>query len=995
MEHHVSAASLANPIEDDGDDGFIEGGDDLLRIVPHELANLPPALLANTRRQQELGGGPARAFARCGDPGCSACRSPCCGELEESRGLDRLCLLCHHGNPLLCLLRLPCLSWAFDRINQFRQAQEALTAVGNVAHLTTPPREDHPLPPEADDVEQVLEGAVGGEGTQHHEGKVLEEKMVEVLGRQGGYGEEENFSGITPRLEPSPTQRYQDSPEPTYFGHVPGLRRSDQQEDLSQLYGADRLRRKEEPLPTSPPIHQATEGERIMGHHFGPRLASTPVRQVGFQLGPGLVGSGPPQGGWLGAKVQQPPLPGNLPHPPRPLLSTPHQQSVAAGRQEQQPQRRSKSHTQDFKWQPHRPPVGHPPIPPDRLPPPQPAQARPPPPGSRMASERPTGADQEATIARNQEKIVDFLQLMTDKLMQGQIGGERPPPGQLRLPNLTLPLPRKSPAGRIETKEYHLWRISLEKTILNNKLNEDAVLALLANNVKLTTDEWLATFQSSATLQMALQRLDTMHAPIQHLYGQLIRQLTESTPLHGATTKERIHLLNLMIQYIEEFIIFFGASTDLTRENILIILAKIADSKEARDMSLRNIYTFDEAFRRGTPYSQSLKDHLVEARLLAVDLESALDSIADADHKRGGNIRTAAVAVEEQQQSTPNMRRGDRRKPKAGGNSVGNAARPPRPPAHCHQCDTAGHMSYMCPDLKKIKRGEMKLRATLCKKCIGLVASDTPHQPDCAVKRIFQDGAYLLLRFTCDHNIHVKICNNQACAEAKTRKILDSNQNPTPSPKREASYAARVISLASSSQPSSSPSAVAFLKEITALRGRDGMSIKCVIYYDSMASRSFVRFKQGCLPANLDWGPGPNQQTFSITTISGEQIVEKQVFNLRLITVHGLENITAVEGGLEGEQEGSQLDPGVAAAHNIDAPTLGQLNEPQVVLIVGSDVGHLMPRVKSPPRRLKRQYPGLMLADSVVSNRQLYFGPVHPQAWGGAGGGGWPRMAQA
>ena len=96
---------------------------------------------------------------------------------------------------------------------------------------------------------------------------------------------------------------------------------------------------------------------------------------------------------------------------------------------------------------------------------------------------------------------------------------------------------------------------------------------------------------------------------------------------------------------------------------------------------------------------------------------------------------------------------------------------------------------------------------------------------------------------------------------------------------------------------------------------------------------------------------------------------------------------------MEGEQEGSHLDPGVAAAHNIDAPTLDQLNEPQVVLIVGSDVSHLMPRVKSPPRRLKKQYPGLMLADSVVSNRLLYFGPVLPQARGG--GGGWPRTASA
>ena len=48
------------------------------------------------------------------------------------------------------------------------------------------------------------------------------------------------------------------------------------------------------------------------------------------------------------------------------------------------------------------------------------------------------------------------------------------------------------------------------------------------------------------------------------------------------------------------------------------------------------------------------------------------------------------------------------------GRQLGRSARALRPPSHCHQCDQSGHMSYACPDLKKVKRGELKLKAHLC-----------------------------------------------------------------------------------------------------------------------------------------------------------------------------------------------------------------------------------------------------------------------------------------
>ena len=136
--------------------------------------------------------------------------------------------------------------------------------------------------------------------------------------------------------------------------------------------------------------------------------------------------------------------------------------------------------------------------------------------------------------------------MVADKLSGG--AGESRNPATLRLPNLVLPSPKKSSSGRVDTKEFHLWRVALEKTVRNNNLSPDAVLSLYASNMKLTTEDWVATFQASPDLNTALRKLDEMHAPIQHLYGQLIRQITETPTMHGYSTRERIYQLNLLIQ---------------------------------------------------------------------------------------------------------------------------------------------------------------------------------------------------------------------------------------------------------------------------------------------------------------------------------------------------------------------------------------------------------------------------------------------------------------
>ena len=977
MEHEFSAATIATPLEEEEQEGgFIEGDDDLLRALPHDLANLPPALQVTTRRQEELGGGTVAAFARCRDQGCAACRAPDCGGLQASKGLQKLCLPCHHSNPSLCVLRLPCLSWNFEKLGQFREAQEAYILVGR-ADLLTSPGPTHPVRPseaEAREAEGAASRAAAGATgwtreerleherlQRHHEQLEHERQLVELnpsdrRGEALQQGEDDILSGITPRMDISPSQRYPSSPPVPHSAAVE-LRRTENKQDLSQLHGQTMLGRGgEEKFPQATPFDQI--GGRRDQTVFGPRLTSTPERFVRFNLSDTpKVAWGPPPQAWSGPRVPGPPPPkfAQDVHVPQPgQVGHGHQGDTGGQSWQGGPRDRGtegRHHGQSHQpppstwWGNRTSPPGHWARPAD-LPTPQ-GQLRP-----------------EENVALNQHRIVDYLELMTEKLMAGTLGGGRQTTNQLKLPNLNLPVPRKNQEGRVDTKAFHLWRISLERTISTNRLPEEAVLSLLATNVKLTSDDWLATFQASSTLKEALGRLSTFHAPIQHLYGQLIREITEVPALHGLTTTERIFQLNKLIQHTDEFITFFGASTDLNREHTLIVLAKIADSSAGRDMSLRNIYVFDDAFRGGKPYCQSLKAHLIEARLLSVDLEAALETISESERKKPVALRTAATSAEAHQEK-PVRREG------------GGAARAARPTAHCHQCGKAGHMSYVCPDLKRIKTGEMKLKANLCKKCVGKVEPGKPHLHDCATKRMLIDNVYVLLKFTCDHDLHVRLCPNAKCVEAKTKKVLDQDQ--TPPPKVERSFTNRVISLAQTSRTSPEDCQVAFLKEVSALKGKDGQTMKCLVLFDSMGSKSFIRCKAGALPENYDWGPAPQHQTYSITTITGEQVVEKKVYEISLISVRGLERVTAVEGGLEGELYGGILPPSLASAYGVDSPEKSALEEPAVVLILGSDMSHLMPRVRAPPRQLRRQQPGLMLADSILSNRTLYFGPVQTQ----------------
>ena len=1029
MDQGVSAAIIAEAIPDDydGGEGFIEDLDDLLRVAPHDLQQLPPVPQAFTRRQRELGGGHIPAFDRCKDRLCNACRAPDCGELEATRGLNQFCTLCHYSSPQFCLLRLPCEHWQFDLLHQFREAQEAQLEVRVAQGLQASRQEEHDKGPGEELVDQERPGQ--------------EEQMEQDDLAEEATGATRELSGVTPRLFPSPSRVYQSSPRPEERedqGPTP-LRRTGQQSDLSQTgYQRERLSRTEglaKPFPLSTFWKERGGGAWKMEDKFGPGpiMSSTPhtKKDVRFEephqerddttgkrqervveqtLGqPGLnardswqgpkpdqprtnpfvARTGPfqkqqstnPFETWMGPDFGQQRLNQQHANPFETWMgpdygqqrfnqqranpfatwmgpdygqqrlnqqsTNPFETGMGPDSGLQRPRHSTRLHhsDQETSWPPHSTTFG--------------AQIE----GGRRGEE--TDQSQEPNIARNQEKIVDVLQMVADKLSGG--AGESRNPATLRLPNLVLPSPKKSSSGRVDTKEFHLWRVALEKTVRNNNLSPDAVLSLYASNTKLTTEDWVATFQASPDLNTALRKLDEMHAPIQHLYGQLIRQITETPTMHGYSTRERIYQLNLLIQYLDEFLTFFGATSDLNREQTMIVLAKIAESKDARDISFRTIYSFDLAYQEGFPYSRSLKKHLIDVRLLAVDLEAALEAISSFEGKPDA-LRTAAVKAEEKGKPSP--------PPAVGGKKEGprRPQRPPPPrPTTCLLCLKL-HPTYHCSQLKTVKAGATKLSKECCPRCLSKIEPNKPHSQECGIKRMMIDDAFVLLKFTCDHDVHHKICTHKNCVDAKTKKTLDPDQSKR-MPKVE-SFATQVITLASNSCGEEQPGQVAFMKELTALKGRDGTTLSCLVYYDTMGSKSFLKCKEGFLPPNFEWNPSPAVQTFAITTVTGQEVMEKKVHEVRLVTVKGLVPVVAVEGGLEGDISGKGMDPVEAHKHRVDAPTEGEMNAPSIILILGSDMSHLMPRVQEPPRSLKKKYPQIMLAHSVLSNRTLYFGPL-------------------
>lgn len=596
----------------------------------------------------------------------------------------------------------------------------------------------------------------------------------------------------------------------------------------------------------------------------------------------------------------------------------------------------------------------------------------------------------------NQEKIVGVLEMLTDKLQQGgYLGGGTRQAGQLRLPNLSLPSPRRGQSSRVETKEYFLWRVALQKTIENNSLSSDAVLALYASNPKLTTESWSAVFQTSPSLDAALQKLDQIHPPIEHVYSQLVKEITEIPMLHQLTTKERIYHLNEALELVEQFITFFGNSQDLMRSNVLVVLAKLSESRNSKDNFIRQIYTFDDAFRAGTPYCLSLRDYLVEVRLLTVDLESAL-KIVEAEEARpdGREVRSAATVP--LPTTTPRAARTDTQPPKRPKqeNMVrkGSDNKPPRSPPRCLQCPSENvHMTFKCPKLVDIQRGALSLRNGICQKCLG-DNSGGPHTEECGIRRYFIDNAYVLIKYTCDeHDRHLGICNDAQCKKLKPKRLLDPDQAKRPIKLR--SFVTRVITLANQHRVDREEDRpVSFMAEVTAIRGRNGLALPCTVFYDSMGSRSWIKCKSGTLPTNFDWFDTPVLKRFSIHTISGEEIMDKKVHSVKLVTLRGLVSVSAVEGGLEGSLKGEDIDEEVARRFNLNAPTSRELDATEVVIILGCDRSSLMPQVKKTPKGLLQEYPGLSVADSLVTNRTLYFGPIKRS---NAAGGTPPHSNQA
>ena len=827
----------------------------------------------------------------------------------------------------------------------------------------------------------------------------LSNRMQYVLGSEGDVTQEEeeemlNLSGVTQHWNQSPGDLYRDSPRTSgRQAEQPKLERIHSQMDLSQMV-PDRIEENLQwPGPEGPPppgdlrgphadwvgvpevpawdgaqlLHQqqpfvhlpqgqlrlgTDQGKGKHSRRSGPMLTSTPQGRSGvhFQSQSGQLSVHPTSAKqWSGSGVQHPSSGtagrgrgrGLLPNP---LIATSNQ--VGSHRVAEPQSARGMGGGQAAAWQsaPERPP-------------------------------RETNQREETMLAQNQEKIVHVLEKISEKLFQGGNEGGGRAGGQLRLPNLVLPSPKRTMSGRVEPKEYYLWRLSLAKTIQNNHLQPEAVLALYSANPKLTSEPWVSTFQGCSSLKEALQKLDLLQPPLQSVYGQLVRQITGIPSFHKLPIQDRIYQLNLLLEYIEQYLAFFGCTQDLRRDNVIVVVAKTAESEEAQSLAINQIYTFDREKAAGTPYCRSLKSYLIRARSLAVDLASALQVVeAEGLGASELGVRSAAV-VAPTRAGQPSREESQPRKGRA-----------PRSPPTCLLCDPASntfkskpHMTYRCPILDQVKAGVKQLKATICGRCLGEKSAGGQHRPDCGVRRVYLDGAFVLIQFCCDeHQIHYRACPSPRCKDYKPKKTLDPDQEKKTLNGR--TFATRVVSLANNSnqrkEDVDDESNIVFMAEVGSIKGKGGETMSVAVFFDTLGSRSFLEVKAGKLPSSFDWSPQPIRKNFAILTISGREEVERNLYDIRLATVEGLIPVTVVEGGLGGALLGEVLEESVARKYGIAAPSRAELENVDAVLILGCEKSALAPKVKDVPKSLKRAYPSLSLASSRVSNRTLYFGSL-------------------
>ena len=468
--------------------------------------------------------------------------------------------------------------------------------------------------------------------------------------------------------------------------------------------------------------------------------------------------------------------------------------------------------------------------------------------------------------------------------------------------------------------------------------------------------------------------INSRYPPIASLHSELIKELLSFPPLESTSEKAKILRIGKLLNSLEEFLRFFKgeASLDISRDKVLVILHNLAGAQEYKQELLREVAYMDEKRRGGQLYGESLKEFLLRHRLMYVDLNSALQIVGT--HNTSSKNRSAA------------LRHGKR----GSGEKRGTGDKDALPEKdNCPLCLKARHKAWACQEeLQKVLKGSRQLPSHICAVC--LEEKKSGHPARCSIVRSKHKGVYYLYDNRCPKcSINIKIC---PCTD-KAMKKVDPDQDDKSVKSKSAAVRVKVLMTDDADESESdaegeeegtkrsrcaaaiaavSPEVI-FLSEEVLILGKENQTKRLVVSYDSHSS------SHHCTPDlkdDFNWGPSGETETISMLTVAGEVSSQMGIYRIKILTLDGILQVTALEGNWADVSQEPQLSVKLAEENNIIIPGLGTEEEAIPRLILGcSEILNFPKKVATPPK-LAKEEPKIAVFQSKLTGNLLACGQL-------------------
>jgi len=477
-------------------------------------------------------------------------------------------------------------------------------------------------------------------------------------------------------------------------------------------------------------------------------------------------------------------------------------------------------------------------------------------------------------------------------------------------------------------------------------------------------------FQSSDTLEQALETIGSRFPPLNSLHAELVKELLSYPPLEASTEKAKILRCSKLLTSLEDFLRFFRgeASLDLSRDKILFILHNLAGQQEYKQEILREVSSMDEQRKGGRLYADSLKEFLLRYRLLYVDLHSALQLVGNHSSSKH---RSAAAKTKEKEKGEVE---------KSGEEKEGGKE-------SCPLCLTKPHKAWRCfGELQKVAAGTRSLPASVCAACLDV--KRTGHPQKCSIVRSKQQGVYYLYQNLCPKcSVNIKIC---PCKE-KAQKKVDPDQTEKVLKSRSSAFRVKVLDdeeqedesdeeNKDGAQVSSSAAvqndlekAVVFLTEEILVLGHDNQTRRIIISYDSHSSSHHMTKDLG---SDYNWGEEGATKPVAMLTVAGQITSQMLVFQLKVLTLQGILPVTALEGTWSDTKDEPQIDRDLATDCNIALPADEGEGDALPRLILGCSEITRFPKRVSTPHKLAEKHSKLAVFCSQLTGNLLVCGQL-------------------